>query len=73
MKHEITLTREFSSLCVCTKLYLRVNTAMVGNFDDTEAGKKEAQTAYNHAVEQVRKYGMINEPILKEVIETEDK
>jgi hypothetical protein len=46
---------------------------MVGNFDDTEAGKKEAQTAYNHAVEQVRKYGMINEPILKEVIETEDK
>jgi hypothetical protein len=73
MKHEITLTREFSSVSLESRIYLRSNNTPVNTFDDTEQGLKDAQEAYKQALKNIREKGTLKEMLAKEVIETEDK
>jgi len=73
MKHEVTLTREPSSVCCETRLYIRVDNGITNNFDDTDEGMIKAQIAYSHTLEQIGKHGTTNEVLLKDVVETEDK
>jgi hypothetical protein len=70
MKHIIKVTREFSSVECDTKIYLRVDGCVINTFYDTDEGREQARKAYQHAIEQVKVKGEVNETLFKEEIET---
>ncbi len=72
MKHTVTVTREFSSAFCRTRLYLRIDKSVVDSFPDTEEGREQARKAYQHAIEQVKTKGEVNETLFKEEVETNE-
>jgi len=82
MKYEVRVDRKYSEVFSAARLNLivskinsngeKINVTFVDSFPDTVEGAEQARKAYQHALEQVRAKGEVNETLFKEEVETNE-